>query len=302
MRPLALTLCLTLVSAALLALPAVAQDQTCAVSLAEGDNPGTGGFDQGATRTFAFVVTNTGSLPAEGEVFISPPRPGWFWPQAKPNVQLDSGASQTIEIPVEFEGDRAGDAELEVQIQNVECTTPLGVGSQSGSNSDPVTLSLSHAPIPTTGDAGDDEGLSSAWWVFGAIVVGTAVAVPVVYSRRGPKLDVECEDAEGEVVAGRGTSFPVRLANKSKEPVHVNLEVAGVQEGWSALTTLPELELAGKESRTIYMMVRAPPAAKNGDLCVAKLAVTPEGGSTKTVKTLTRVGKPSGGKAPEDDA
>lgn len=279
----------------------VAGQGTCGLTLsASDDNPSPESFEPDETRTFTFVVENPNSLDAQGtfRVLQSPP-PGWDWSTQDRTVEVPAGESSELSLRVLFLGDQAIDATLETRVEQIQCSVG-GIGSpQSGGQTETVSYGLTHAPLPA--DAGADDGLPWAWIVFGGIVAVAAVGIPVVYRRQRVAVDAECEEPEGEVVAGRGTSYPVRLENRSSEAVHVDLEVADVQEGWSALTTLPELELASKEERTVYMMVRAPAEAKKGDLCVAKLAVTPEGGSTQIIKTLTRVATGPGAEETEPE-
>lgn len=298
MRKLGLVVASLLAVAALLPLGGAAQGQdNCQLTLSAGEqNPGTGNFSVGEMRTYIFTIENTGDLQARAEVFISPPPSSWDWPDRVASVDLGAGASTERTIEVTFQGSADRDATLEVRLQNVQCRAgPLTGFSVQGSSNGPQSLALSHAPLP----APAEDGFPWAWVVFGAIIAGTVVGVPVVYRSRGARIDATCEEAEKDVIAGRGTSFPITLKNKSGDPVPVKLEVADVQEGWSALTTLPDLELGAKETRTVYMMVRAPEDAKPGDLCVAKLRVKPEGGSEEMIKTLTRVDQPADAEEPE---
>ncbi|MDX1610790.1 MAG: hypothetical protein R3185_00375 [Candidatus Thermoplasmatota archaeon] len=269
-----------------------AAQTSCAVELSVADeNPSTSGFraDE-AGRVFRFDVTNTGNLDAEGtfSVLTSPP-PGWFWDTQDQQVNVASGSTTQVSLTALYEGPQERPAELRVRITNVACSGPLAGAGVNGQPTDPVSLSFSAAPGASPADGGDTLW---PWALFGVIVVGTAVAIPVYYRRGRANVEAFCEDPEREVVAGRGTSFPVVLRNKAGEAAHVSLDVADVKEGWSALTTLPDLELGPKESRTLYMMVRAPDTAKPGDLCVVKLHVTPEGGSAEVVETVARVVKP----------
>lgn len=271
----------------------------CEVSLFTDDaNPGTDEFEPEETRTYTFTAQNTGDLEAQAEVFISDPPVGWSWPTRMPTISLDSQEESSVEVDVTFLGEVQQDASFSMELEEVQCDAPLGAGSVSGTTNGAQSHSFTHAPM----EGAEEDALPWPWIVFGVIVAGAVVGVPVAYQRRGARIDATVEDSEKDVIAGRGTSFPVTLKNKSNDPVPVKLEVVDVQEGWSALTTLPDLELAGKETRTVYMMVRAPPEAKPGDLCVAKLAVKPEGGPSTTVKTLTRVdeGSPEGDERPPE--
>jgi hypothetical protein len=258
----------------------------CELSLATADDIPQGPFDPGEERVYTFVVENTGDLDADGTFRIISTLPeGWFWSPTEQPVSVASGGQTEVDVTVRFEGNVERDAQLQANVDDVDC------GVASGDTTSTVSLAFTHAPIQ---EQGQDE-FPWMWIVFGAIVAGTVVGVPVAYRTRGARIDVSCEDSEREVSPGRGTSYPITIENKGSDAVAVELEVTDVQEGWSALTTLPNLELGADEDRTVYMMVRAPEEAKPGDLCVAKLGVTPEDGSAKEVKTLTRVDEDAGG-------
>lgn len=303
MRKLGFLLGVVLASATLLSLAgSVGAQSSCGLELSEADgNPSTEGFEVDEQRSFTFVVANPNDgTNAEGtfRVLQSPP-PSWSWNTQEQTVRVAGGETQEVSIAILYLGERELDAEFSVRVEDVQCDVG-GIGTpQSGGQTQTVSLALTHAPLPT--DAGD-EGLPLAWIVFGVIVAGAVIGVPVVYRSRSTRIAASCEESEKDVIAGRGTSFPITLKNKGSDPVPVKLEVSDVQEGWSALTTLPDLELGSKETRTVYMMVRAPPDAKPGDLCVAKLQVKPEGGSAQEVKTLARVNKAEEEAEPDEEA
>jgi hypothetical protein len=272
---------------------AAAQSENCQVDLVEGDGtPSTTDFEEDETRTFTFVAENVGDLDARADVFLQDPAPGWSWPTRLPTLDLESNASTELTIDVTRLSGGASEAGFEIELTDIECSATglSGIDSVQGTTNGPQSLSFAAADAPAAGD----DGLPWPWLVFGVLVAGAVVGVPVAYQARRSRVEATVEESEKDVVAGRGTSFPVTLKNKGKEAIPVNLEVVDVQEGWSALTTLPDLELGARETRTVYMMVRAPPDAKPGDLCVAKLQVTPEGGSSTTVKTLARVDEAAG--------
>lgn len=289
-----------LATTAMALLPA-ASGQTvadCQVDLLEADgNPSKGNFSVDQSRVFVYEATNTGDQDASADVFVSDHPPGWSWDTRVPSLSLSSGESQEIEIRVTYTGESSSDANFEIQLENVECTGTLPTDEEVTNG--PQTATFSPDPI-SAGE--DDDGFPWPWIVFGVLVAGAVVGVPAAYQARGPKVEATVEESEKDVIAGRGTSFPVTLKNKAKDAVPVKLEVVDVEEGWSALTTLPDLELGARETRTVYLMVRAPEDAMPGDLCVAKLQVSAKGGSTTTVKVLARVdeGASGGEEAPAE--
>lgn len=263
-------------------------------------NPGARGFEAEESRAFTYVISNPSQVvDARGELQIQrDPPPNWHWSTATRTITVPAGETNESTIRITYLGGGGPDAELAVQVTDVRCSTGGFSSPSEGQPSEALGMVLTHAATPP-GQA--DDGLPWAWIVFGVIVAGTVVGVPLVYRGRGARIEASVEESEKDVIAGRGTSFPVTLKNLSKDPVPVKLEVAEVQEGWSALTTLPDLEMGPRETRTVYMMVRAPAEAKPGDLCVAKLNVKPEGGSATTVKTLTRVDAEGAGEAEASD-
>jgi hypothetical protein len=283
MRNLGIALGLAVAVLAPMGAAAQLEQGNCELTLSAADDLPQGPFDPGEQRTYTFVAENTGDFEADGTFRITSPLPsGWYWTPTEQPVSIASGETQEIDVDVRFEGDVERDAQLQANVQDYGCDVP----NSGGQSTQTVSLAFTHAPVTEGGDGG---GLPVAWIVFGAIVAGTVVGVPVVYRNRQPRVGAACEDSERDVQPGRGTSYPIELENEGSDAVQVELEVTDVQEGWSALTTLPSLELGPDEDRTVYMMVRAPEDAKPGDLCVAKLGVTPEDGSTREIKTLTRV-------------
>jgi uncharacterized protein (DUF58 family) len=290
MRNRGIALGLVLVLAATTGLASLASGQLgqteCGLGLEAPSNPQVSNFEPGEQRTYEFTVTNNASAADATGTFklVSEMPDAWFWSPTEENVDVAAGGQETVTVTARYEGEIQQDATLSAQVQDVQCE---GAATSTDPNSDTVSLALTSAELPAPADEGAD--IPWAWIIFSTLVAGTVVGVPVYYQRRSPSLDVECDESEGEVQPGRGTSYPIRLTNDSSENLDVKLQVTDVQQNWSALTTLPELELGPEESRTVYMMVRAPEEAKPGDLCVAKLGVTPAGGSRQTVKTLTRV-------------
>lgn len=127
--------------------------------------------------------------------------------------------------------------------------------------------------------------------VAGVVVVAVAVALAVLLRKRRPALGADCPEPLKMLRAGRGTSFPIDIRNPGGDAVTAQFEVGPVPEGWSAFMPLPEVQLAPKESRSLWLMVRAPASAAPGETADVEVrlrdAARPE--SMATVKVRAEV-------------
>ncbi len=99
----------------------------------------------------------------------------------------------------------------------------------------------------------------------GTLLFAGVVALALI-ARRKPKggVTVRAEEVEKRVRPGRGISFPVIVENRGSADEQVTFAVGDVPVGWTAFMAVPELTLAGSESRTVWLMVRAPQGTADG--------------------------------------
>lgn len=108
-------------------------------------------------------------------------------------------------------------------------------------------------------------GIPVEYVLAGLVLVAVAAAIPLVVRRKPAMVQAECAEPLKMVRPGRGTSFPIEVRNPSGEALTARVEVGPVPEGWSAFMPLPEVQVAGRETRSLFLMVRAPAEAKPGD-------------------------------------
>lgn len=107
----------------------------------------------------------------------------------------------------------------------------------------------------------------------GVVLIGLVAGI-VVLARRAPRaLVADAPEPLKMVRPGRGASFPVVVRNPSREAVSAQLEVGAVPEGWSAFMPLPDLQLAPREERNLFLMVRAPEEAQAGQAVDVEVTV-----------------------------
>jgi uncharacterized membrane protein len=92
------------------------------------------------------------------------------------------------------------------------------------------------------------------------------------------------------VRAGRGASFPIQVRNASPQNVKYELAVGPVPQGWSAFLPLPDVQLAPREARGLWLMVRSPPDAQNGDAAEVEVSASdPATGATTNLRVRAEV-------------
>ncbi|MBI4393239.1 MAG: hypothetical protein HY556_05510 [Euryarchaeota archaeon] len=124
-----------------------------------------------------------------------------------------------------------------------------------------------------------------------AIVAGAAYLVLTT-----KPVGVRLKTAEGtkELAPGRGASFPVVLQNRSDKADTAVFKVAEVPAGWSAFMALPEIQVGPKEEKNLWLMVKAPPDAKEGESVKVALEAKSKSSPNKVarIELVAKVQKP----------
>jgi len=136
------------------------------------------------------------------------------------------------------------------------------LGSQLGqSSSDSDTIEMDK--ILNTGEQLTSWARAYMWPLLGAAVILLVAGVVLVERKKGA-LNLASDAPSQSVVAGRGTSFPVRVANDSKHDDRVSLSVGNLPPEWTAIMPLSELDLRPGERTQMWITLRAPSEAIPG--------------------------------------
>lgn len=120
------------------------------------------------------------------------------------------------------------------------------------------------------------------------VLVGLVTAFLLLARRPKRGLRAECPEPLKMLRPGRGASFPIAIENPGPEATTAQLEVGAVPAGWSAFMPLPDVQLAARESRSMFLMVRAPAEAATGDAVEVEVVVRPHSRPQKPVIVRVR--------------
>lgn len=228
--------------------------------------PPMGVGDQG---NVVVAVDNRGNFSASVTVAASIV-PSDQWRLVNPADQtktIAAGGSDTFTFTIEALDGATEEATVNFSVTGT-CNPPVGA-CPSGS--------CDAAPLSLSGQVGlrVEEGLRFPgienlqfpieYLIAGIALIGITTAIPFLLRKRTRGLVAQSPEPLKLVRPGRGTSFPIEIRNPGNEPATAQLEVGPVPEGWSAFMPLPEVQLAARETRSLWLMVRAPPTAAAGE-------------------------------------
>lgn len=227
----------------------------------------------GSEGSISLVVKNTGNPAADVTVAASTTSRGWsVTGTPEQTLSIASGASETFIFTVRPTADADATAAINFATtascsypptNTCPAVSPQLCQTQGAAKTASVEVAAQDRfRIPGL----DDLTASPAYLVAGVILLGGAFAVPFLLRRKRPKhATATCPEPLKPVRPGKGASFPIEVRNPSDAPRKLHLEVGPVPEGWSAFLPLPELQLAANETRSLWLMVRAPPNATPGE-------------------------------------
>lgn len=266
--PLPLVVLLLLAPVAVAQLPGT--PQPCGPLQVEDPSP-PGALAPGEVGTITIGVQNAGNAPMRVTVVASTTTTGWSI--SSPEQEADAAAGATVDFGFVLEAstEAAGPATVNFAT-SAECQYP---GGQCPALS-PQLCQAQGEPKTTSVELAAPEGfripglegldVPLPYLLAGVVLVGAAVAVPLLLRSRKPRrATATCPEPMKPVKPGKGASFPIEVVNPSDLARKLHLEVGAVPEGWSAFLPLPEVQLAPRESRSLWLMVRAPPDAKPGE-------------------------------------
>ena len=234
------------------------------------------GVAPGGSAEILVLVQNNGSRAVDVVVTISPAAAGWT--VANPDDQvatLDQGDSQSFTFTVSPTRDAAGDFEASFQVGGT-CALPApGVPCPPDACATTAAPTSALVRLDRPGGGGlpglGDLSFPVEYLVAGVVLVGVAAAIPLLLRKRAGGFTAECPEPLKMVRPGRGISFPIEVRNASAEPLTAQMEIGPVPDGWTVFMPLSEVQLAPKETRSLWLMMRAPPTAAQGEAADVEL-------------------------------
>jgi uncharacterized membrane protein len=248
-------------------------------------------IERGECASFPVTVQNTGQIiPAvlvrdKVQVRVSAAQAGWtINPNPAGEFELGRGESRSLTL-----GLCAGESVARGTRGSVTFTAEITDAAElSEPAQDQVVLT---ARIEESGLLGIPNVPSFVIWIaLGA--VGLLLATAVLARRKpGAAIAMECREPSKEVQAGRGTSFPVRIANEGRARDLVGLTTSPVPRGWDTFLPVVDVPLEPGEEQTVWISVKSPEDARPGDHIAVKVFArsSAAGGEQASIDLLTTV-------------
>lgn len=216
------------------------------------------------------VVENNGTTGVQVTVAIIPAPPGWIVENPEDQTRTVAGGdNEAFTFTITPGASATGDFEVSFDVSGA-CALPApGVPcppNACSTNAAPSSALVRLAPSQGGGIPGlQNLNFPLEYLVAGVVLVGVAATIPFLLRKKAAGFVAECPEPLKMVRPGRGTSFPIEVRNASAEPVTAQFEIGPIPEGWTAFMPLPEVQLAGRETRSLWLMVRSPATAQEGD-------------------------------------
>lgn len=231
--------------------------------------------------SFAVAATVAASLAGEGWSLVDP---------ADQSGSVAAGGSSSFTYAVTPREGAVETATVNFSVSGA-CNPPAGTCPQGACDAAPVNVSgvVTLRETPGLRFPGlDNLSFPVEYLIAGIVLVGIAATIPFLLRKKKGGVVADCPEPLKMLRPGRGTSFPIELRNPGSEATTVHLEVGPVPEGWSAFMPLPEVHLAARETRSLWLMVRAPAEAPSGATADIELRLRTNG-DAKAKARIVRV-------------
>lgn len=226
-------------------------------------------------RTELVVAVHLGGqLPAMVTVTAATTSEGWAIVESPPPAQLQPDQTADFRFRVEAGSGAMGDASISFSASGT-CDTPLGASCPGGACV--AGSANSQVAVPYQAQPGlrvpglDGLAFPAEYLIAGIVLVGLATAIPFAMRKGRGGIVAECPEPLKLVTPGLGASFPIEVRNHGREAANAHFDIGHVPEGWSAFVPLPEMQLAPRETRSLWLMVRSPTGARAGDAVEVEL-------------------------------
>lgn len=244
----------------------------------------------GGRTDIVVEVANGGQLAATVVVSARTSSAGWSLINEEATAQVPANGRSQFTFTLQANSP-TGDAQVDFAATGT-CDAPAAVQCPGGACS--AGNANSNVAVPLQPAEGFRlpglDNIGPEILIAAIILVGLASVVPFALRRKKGGIIADCPEPLKMVKPGRGTSFPIELRNPGKDQVVTRFEVGPVPEGWSAFMPLPEVQLAGREARSFWLMVRSPASAAQGDAVDIELRLKdPRGSDARVLKVRAEV-------------
>lgn len=246
----------------------------------------------GESGTLTLTIMNRGESSVRATASLNIQESGWqFDAEAANAVTIAPGGSQALPFQVRATDPTEADATAVLAASGV-CLTPAGTDCalpQCQLQAPAVTTRVQYRAAEGLQIPGlQDLSFPPEYLIASLVLVGLVAAIIALSRRPTRGISADCPEPLKLIRPGRGASFPIAIRNAGGESQTAQLEVGSVPEGWSAFMPLPDVQLAPRESRSIFLMVRAPEEAEDGDAVDVEVTVRPQTSSGKSSQLRVR--------------
>lgn len=250
----------------------------------------------GETATVTATITNDGTPSATVTIGAVVQGSEWALTSAQQQtLTIASGASATATFTVQANADAKTSATINLSGQADCAPTQLPTGCPNAqlcvAQLPPrsVTLDL-EAPSGFRFPGLNNVDFPPEYLIAGLVLILIGIAIPFLVRRRKPAgVQLSVPEPLKRVKAGSSVSFPIEFNNPTDQASKLALHVGTLPHGWSALLPMPEVQLAAREARGLWVMVRSPVDAAAGAAADVELVATDAKGQRRHVKMRAEV-------------
>lgn len=246
----------------------------------------------GESGTLTLTIMNRGQAQVRATASLNIQETGWeFDAEAANAVTIAAESSQAVTFQVRATEATEADATA-VLAASGTCLTPAGTDCalpQCQLQAPAVTTRVQFRAAEGLQIPGlQNLSFPPEYLIASLVLVGLVAAIFALARRPKRGISADCPEPLKLIRPGRGASFPIAIRNAGGETQTAQLEVSSVPEGWSAFMPLPDVQLAPRESRSLFLMVRAPEEAEEGDAVDVEVTVRPQSSSGKSAQLRVR--------------
>ncbi len=215
----------------------------------------------GECVTYSITVANRGDdevpFPLDEEVRfdLTTPPSGWRVSETPSPQPLDRGERTAVQVRLCADDVSGGDS------ARVTLTATI-TNSLDEEDDDSVSLSAT---------VEQEELFGIPWdfppWILWVVLIALGVMLAsVVLTRKKSAggVTLSCDQSNKEVMAGRGTSFPLKILNESRSKDVVSLTTSPVPHGWDTFLPIVDVPLEAGDEQTVWISVKSPEDAQDG--------------------------------------